>query len=196
MANTLQGTESLRERNRRQTLERIEEVAIELFLAKGYEATTLEEIAATAGISRRTFFYYFKSKDDILLARVSNYADALKAAVLENSSAKVPIEVVRNALLELSTRLDSRRTATARLIRENVVLGVRRQLSYHLLEEAVFESLSKLWPANARRDRLRLVAVTAVGILRLSVDTWLEQDGKRPLAKYIQDGFKNLKAEI
>ena len=38
--------------------------------------------------------------------------------------------------------------------------------------------------------------MTAVGILRLSVDTWLEQDGKRPLAKYIQDGFKNLKAEI
>ncbi len=35
------------------------------FLAKGYQETTLDEIAAAAGISRRTFFYYFKSKNEI-----------------------------------------------------------------------------------------------------------------------------------
>jgi hypothetical protein len=38
--------------------------------------------------------------------------------------------------------------------------------------------------------------MASLGALRLAVDAWIDQDGKRPLAKYIQDAFKNLKAEI
>ena len=60
--------EGWRERKRRETLQRIAEMGLKLFIANGYEATTLEAIAAASGISARTFFYYFKSKEDILLA--------------------------------------------------------------------------------------------------------------------------------
>ncbi len=60
--------QGVRERKRRETLQRITDAGIRLFVEKGYEATTLDEIAAAAGISRRTFFYYFKSKDEILLS--------------------------------------------------------------------------------------------------------------------------------
>ncbi len=60
--------EGLRERKRRETLHRIAEQGLKLFLSNGYEATTLDAIAEAAGISRRTFFYYFKSKEEILLA--------------------------------------------------------------------------------------------------------------------------------
>src|SRR5258705_515106 len=87
MQNALPKPAGLREQNRQHTLQRIAEVGIELFLAKGYEATTLDEIAAAAGISRRTFFYYFKSKEDILLTHLEGYADALRASVLKNASA-------------------------------------------------------------------------------------------------------------
>ena len=51
----------------RKTLERIAETGLKLFSRNGYEATTLDAIAEAAGISRRTFFYYFKSKEEILL---------------------------------------------------------------------------------------------------------------------------------
>jgi AcrR family transcriptional regulator len=54
--------EGLRERKKRETLQRIAETGLKLFIAQGYEGTTLEAIAEAAGISRRTFFYYFKSK--------------------------------------------------------------------------------------------------------------------------------------
>ena len=74
MDDVLLKPEGLRERKRRQTLQRIAEVGLSLFLRKGYEATTLDEIAAAAGISRRTFFYYFKSKDEVLLAYLGGYA--------------------------------------------------------------------------------------------------------------------------
>jgi AcrR family transcriptional regulator len=197
MQDALPKTEGLRERNRRQTLQRIAEVGVELFLAKGYEATTLDEIAAAAGISRRTFFYYFRSKDDILLAHLGGYPEALKASVLESSSAGAPVDVVRDALLKLSNRFQSSRTiAIARLIRENDALRASRHGRDLELEQVLHEALCGLWPAKHRRESLRLVAMVSLGALRLAVDAWLEQDGKRPLVKYIQDAFKNLKAEI
>ena len=58
--------EGLRERKRRETLQRIAEVGLKLFSEHGYEATTLEAIAEAAGIPPRTFFYYFKTKDEVL----------------------------------------------------------------------------------------------------------------------------------
>ena len=197
MQNALPKTEGLRERNRRQTLQRIAEVGVELFLAKGYEATTLDEIAAAAGISRRTFFYYFKGKDDILLAHLGSYPDALTAAVRESASAGAPVDVVREALLKLSNRFQSSRTiAIARLIRQNGALRASRHGRDLELERVLHEALCELWPAKQRREGLRFLAMASLGAMRLAVDAWIEQDGKRPLVKYIRDAFKNLKAEI
>jgi hypothetical protein len=83
-----------------------------------------------------------------------------------------------------------------RVIRQSETLRARKQHSYLGREQVLFEGLCELWPAKERRERLRLVAMAAMGVVRLAVEAWLEQNGKRPLAKYIQDGFKNLKAEI
>ena len=188
--------EGLRERKRRQTRQRIADVGLELFIANGYDATTLDEIACAAGISRRTFFYYFKSKDEILLAHLGGYADALKAAVLETPSAAMPLDIARDAMLKLVARIQSpQMLAVARLIRENETLCDRR--ARHLqLEQALFEALCELWPEEERRDRLRLVAMVSIGALRLADDAWFQQNGKRPLVEYIRDAFENLKAEI
>ena len=189
--------EGLRERKRRETLQRIAEVGLQLFLAKGYEATTLDEIAAAAGISRRTFFYYFKSKDDILLAYLDGYGVALKAAVLENASTGAPLDVARDAVLKVATRTEAPETiATARLMRNVKALRARGQVGYLQREQALYEALCALWPGKERREGLRFVAMASMGATRLAVDTWLALDGKRPLAKCIQDAFKTLKAEI
>jgi AcrR family transcriptional regulator len=189
--------EGLRERKRRQTLQRITEVGLKLFLEKGYDATTLDEIAAAAGISRRTFFYYFKSKEDILLTWRSGGADTLRNAVLENASAGAPIDTVRAALLKLSIQLQSSKAIKiARLVRENEALRATRQANFMILEQTLYEALCELWPGKQRRDGLRLVAMASIGALRLSIETWSQEDGKRPLAKYIADAFEKLKAEI
>jgi len=190
-------TEGLRERNRRATLQRIADVGMELFLANGFDATTLDEIAAAAGISRRTFFYYFRSKDDILLAHISGYDDALRASIRDHTSAGEPIDVVREALLEMSARFQTSRTvAISRLIRESEVLSSRKHRNDLHREQVVYATLCELWPGRDRRDRLRLVAMAASGALRIAVDAWLEQGGKRQLTKYVQDAFANLKAAI
>jgi len=191
--------EGLRERKRRQTLQRISEVGLELFVAKGYEATTLDEIATAAGISRRTFFYYFDSKEDILLASVAGFAEGLRALVVENASAGAPLDVVRDAMLKLvAPHREAQMITTARLVRKSEALRVRARNHgrFQLFEEAVLEGLCELWPRKENRERWRLIAMISAGALRLAADTWIEQDGKRPLAKYVQETFKRLKTEI
>jgi AcrR family transcriptional regulator len=197
MHEALPESEGLRERKRRQTLQRIAEVGLQYFVAKGYDATTLDEIAAAAGISRRTFFYYFKSKDDILVAYVGGYADALEALILEGSSAGAPLDIARDALVKLVSRFnESQMIATARLIRENEALRSGKCGRHLQFEQAIYEGLSKLWPGTRHRDRLRLVAMISIGVLRLSIDRWTEQNCKHPLAKYVRDAFRKLKTEI
>ncbi len=189
--------EGLRERKRRQTLQRIAEVGVTLFLAKGYEGTTLDEIAAEAGISRRTFFHYFKSKDEILLARLASYADGIKASVAENASAGAPLDVAREALLKVLNGFQHpHMVAIARLMRDSGALRNRRHPSYTQFEQSLYEGLCELWPAKERRDRLRLVAMIAIGAVRLSTEAWQQENCTRPLAEYFQDAFRNLKAEI
>ena len=100
--------EGPRARKRRETLHRIAEQGLKLFLTNGYEATTLDAIAEAAGISRRTFFYYFKSKEEILLAwQDGGFNETLRAAVLEQSTKQSPLNAVKSALLELTTRFQA-----------------------------------------------------------------------------------------
>lgn len=197
MPNAVGKSESLRERNRRQTHQSIVEAGMKLFLAKGYEATTVDEIAEAAGISRRTFFHYFASKDDILLAHLGGYRDALKTTILESASAGAPLDVVREALLKVAVRFQSAQTvAVARLIHEMDAARGRRHGDRPGQEQIVFEALCELWPAQDVRDRLRVVAMVSAGALRLAVDKWLQEDCRPPLAPYVQEAFDHLKAAI
>lgn len=189
--------EGLRERKRRETSQRISDAALQLFLDKGYEATTLDEIAEAAGISRRTFFYYFESKDELLTAYLSRRTDELMAAVLDSAPSGEPIDVVRTALLKLASSVGDRKTiATARLVSSSEFLRIRNQGRYLKFEQSVADALFAIFPAPKRREALRLVAMVSIGALRLAVDDWLEQGGNRPLASYIEDTFTALKAEI
>src|SRR6266436_5981371 len=157
-------TEGLRERKRRQTLQRIAEVGLRLFLAKGYQA---------------------------------GFADALKAAILAESTDVSPLEAVRNALIRLATGFQSPQAiAIDRLMRASEALRARKQASYLQQEQAVFDALCELWPGKKRQPALRLVAMAAIGAMRIAVEEWSQHDGKRPLAKFVREAFANLKAEI
>jgi AcrR family transcriptional regulator len=188
--------EGLRERKRRETFQRISDAGLSLFMAKGYDATTLNEIAAEAGISRRTFFYYFDSKEDILLAYVGVFAEALKTAVRDSAASKTPLDAVQNAMTKVFGRIEtSKLLAIVRFARESMTSHVKRRKDFQF-EQAIFETLCEIWPAKSRRARLRLVTMASFGAMRVAVDAWVEQNGKRPLPSYIRDAFKDLRTEI
>ena len=192
--------EGPRARKRRETLRRIAEQALKLFLSNGYEATTLEAIAEAAGISRRTFFYYFKSKEEILLAwQDGGFNETLRTAVLEQSTKQSPLNAVKSALLELTSRFqaDYKQTRVIeRLMCANEALRMRHQAKYVEKEQAVFDALCQMWPQPKRQPALRIVAMMSIGALRLAIDNWNRDEGKRPISIYLKEAFADLKSEI
>ena len=179
--------EGLRERKKRETLQRIAETGLKLFIAYGYEGTTLEAIAEAAGISRRTFFYYFKSKEEVLLAwQGSGFLDALRPAMLEESPRQAPLDAVRHCLLKLISRYETKESIIVdRLLRSTEALRARKQAIFIEMEEALFAAMRELWPQPQRRTTLRMVAMVSMGAMRLAVEDWRQAGGKRSLADYL-----------
>jgi AcrR family transcriptional regulator len=190
--------EGLRERKRQETLQRIAETGLKLFVANGYEATTLEAVAAAAGISRRTFFHYFKSKEELLLAwQGTGFEQALRPAIMEEFPDQNPLDAALNCLLKLVSRYETDESIIVdRLLRSTEALRARKQAVYVDIEQALLGAMCELWPEPKRRASLRIVAMVSIGAMRLAVETWRQENGKRSLAKYLRESFATLKAEI
>src|SRR5262245_36499077 len=84
-------------RDRRATVVR---AAVELFAERGYKETTAADIAARAGVSRRTFFYYFRSKDDILFSVEQENLEVLTSLVRGQRASLTDLEAVEAAWKE------------------------------------------------------------------------------------------------
>jgi AcrR family transcriptional regulator len=94
--------ESLKVRKQELVRNVIYDAAIDLFAVKGFDETTVEEVAVAAGVSRRSFFRYFASKDDLLAHNVVHYGDVLKAAVTTCPATFTPLQVVRETVLTIA----------------------------------------------------------------------------------------------
>ncbi|BBK43794.1 TetR family transcriptional regulator [Allostella vacuolata] len=189
--------EGLRERKRRETLQRITDAGIRLFIEKGYEATTLDEIAAAAGIARRTFFYYFKSKDEILLSLQSGMGAMLVEALKRAPGDKRPLRAIRDAVVAVCARVPADDMIVIdRLMRSSEAVQARKQASYVQQEQALFAALRERWPDPGRETGLRLVAMLAIGTIRLSLDAFNREGGSRPVAVLLHEAFDALEAEV
>jgi AcrR family transcriptional regulator len=96
--------EGRREQNKRRTHEALIEAAGRLFQERGYEATTVRDIAAAAGVGERTFFRYFPSKESLVLQQVRDLVPLLAAEIRDRPAAEPPLAALRNAVLEVARR--------------------------------------------------------------------------------------------
>ena len=181
----------LRERKRRLTLDRIAEVGLKLFVEKGYEATTLDAIAAASGISRRTFFYYLKSKEDVLLAHESgNFPQALRPTFLKQSPKQSPLNAARKTFLALASMYQTEESIVAdRILRSIEPLRLRKEALLVQMEELLAEAMYEMWPDQSKRPALRMAAMIAIGALRFAKDNWRKDDAAHPLTHYIDEAF-------
>jgi len=184
----------LRERKKRETMQRIAEAGLKLFVKNGYQGTTLEEIAGEAGIARRTFFYYFKSKEDILMAYIDGgWVKTLPQTLLSQSTDQTPLAAVRNSLLQLVAGDETDEAIVVdRLLGSTDALKARRQAAFIEMEQSVFEALCELWPQTKNRDSLRIVAMASIGAMRVAKEAWRQEGGKKPLASYLRESFATL----
>lgn len=98
---------SLQSMKRQLVRDAIFDAAIDQFAAKGFDETTVEEVAQAAGISRRSFFRYFESKDDLLAYSIVSCGTALNKKVAECEAGLSPLEVVRVATLTVAKQSEA-----------------------------------------------------------------------------------------
>jgi AcrR family transcriptional regulator len=170
------------------------EVAMALFLERGFEATTLDDIAADADISRRSFFHYFASKEEVIFAWHEETTAALVAAVAARPADETMLTAAENAITAIARQLDSDEAlAIARLKQDNPALQARDQLKYEQLERALAEALARRGGRKSDALHARLVAMIATGGMRIGGEIWAAEgvrEKPEALAKRIFNGIR------
>lgn len=168
---------------RKQDLVRAElsKAAWELFARHGYEATRVAEIARAAGVSRRTFFRYYASKEDVLVETTDQLAEELLEAVARRPASEPPLVAIHRALVPvLEPRLtqgDAVARAIIRLLRES--RGLRRaMLERHArMEERLAALLARRLGIDPAEDSTpALLAFVARALVDTAFNVWYDQD--------------------
>ncbi|MEV5324181.1 TetR/AcrR family transcriptional regulator [Nonomuraea fastidiosa] len=181
--------EGLRERKKQRTRQALIQAALRLFEEKGYEETTLAEIAAEAEVSTRTFFSYFASKEDVLFFDSQQRLDR----AMTRLAAKTPDQTVADLLRQfLEDSIEQVITGTgtydAAALRARLVLTVPslQARALHLLLDSQLTLAKALHEAFP--DRLSLQdAGTAVGALigAIMVTVMTSVDEGKPIDEII-----------
>jgi AcrR family transcriptional regulator len=185
----------LRQRKRQQTRARLTRAAMTLFLERGFEATTIDDIAAAAEVSRRSFFHYFASKEDVVTAWQENAASALVDEVVARPADESMLTAAENAIAAVIKRLDpAEAAAMSRLKRDNPALQVRDQLKYETIERALAEGLARRGRTKSDRLNARLVAMIATGAMRVGGESWLGEGTREKPEAFVKRTFDAIRA--
>jgi AcrR family transcriptional regulator len=167
----------LRERKKIETRLALARAAMRLFEERGYAATTVDDIAAAANVSRRTFFRYFSSKDDILIVDPEGKLAALHIALAEGPPDEPTIAALRRGIVALTgTYFEPDLVlAEARVVMREPTMAAAG-LAYQVRwEEALAREVATDLGVDVDLDpRPRIVAHTTVAIMRAGVTSWLQ----------------------
>jgi AcrR family transcriptional regulator len=167
----------LRERRKRLTAAELEAAALRLFGERGFDAVTVDDIAAEADVSRRTFFRYFASKEDVLLADHQVQLARLREAMAARPPDEPILTALRNALLSITGDFEDRRERVilrGRIMRETPSLQARSLVHQKAWEDAMQEMVADRLGVDALADlRPGVVAATALAAMRVAFNNWL-----------------------
>ena len=172
--------EGLRERRRHTTREALERNALVLFARDGFDATTVEAIAAEAGVSPRTFFRYFAAKDEVLAPqRELRQADLRRAVLAVAGTESGDLEVALAALGRIAATFEAERETMLLRRMAAVTSPVLRGRLGDVLrswEHALADALAER--RGVPRDDLeaQVSATAAIAVWQYAVQRWLADD--------------------
>jgi AcrR family transcriptional regulator len=158
----------LRERKKQRTRAAIVRTALALFAERGFDGTTVAEIADAADISPRTFFGYFPSKEDVVFADDELLIAAFTVRIRDRAPDEDAFDALRAWVVESEELLDFEspaERARRRLIRETPALHTRERAAYARLEEVLVDAVAA--DLGVDRDSLRPHLVSAAAIAGL-----------------------------
>ncbi|MEX2373758.1 MAG: TetR family transcriptional regulator [Dehalococcoidia bacterium] len=159
--------------------EDIAEAALQLFLERGFVETTIDDIALAAGISRRTFFRYFATKDDTVLEYIAQTGGRFIERYMVRPDGEPTLAAVQAAVREVLEEVGSeteRARALGRLIRETPSLRARHLTIHQQWELDLADAISHRRGAPADDLKSRLLAALAVVAVDVGSYRWAVSD--------------------
>lgn len=178
---------------RRAMRAQVSEMAFALFVERGYEETTVEDICEVAGISRSTFFRYFPTKEDVFMGEMSVSGEIVLAALREQPDDKAPWTALRMALTPLIEHYDAdpgRRPQLIRFITTTPVLAVQhiqKAPAWHALLEP--EVVRRLGSVEAADPRPAALVSAMLGCLDSALKAWAAGNGSPELISVLEQAM-------
>lgn len=183
-----------RHQRKLRTLDALRRAALDLALEHGVDAISVTDIAAAGGVSRRTFFNYFPSKEDALVGENPELSAFLREAIAARPADEPPLAAVRGALDEtiaafVTDEIRNRLRARHQLLADHPELLPRHLARYVAFEQLLADSLTiRAMPPGTDTQ---LLATVIAGVVRLCTRRWA-QHGDPPLAERIDTAFAAL----
>jgi AcrR family transcriptional regulator len=187
-------TPGLRERKKRKTRWAIQEHALRLFAEQGYDATTVEQIAAAAEISPSTFFRYFPSKEDVV---IQDEYDPLLATMIDNAPAELsPVAALRHAIATAFGEIDKAELAKVQE-RTRLIMSVPALRARTL--ENLTDTVAVLAEPLARRSGrdpgdyvVRSLAGALIGEVLVATQAWIDGEDGKGFVELIDEALAHL----
>lgn len=174
----------LAERKRLLVAGELTEAALQLLALRGFDAVTVDEIAVSAGVSKRTFFRYFASKEDVVVQFLSGMGEDIRAALAARPAAEAPSAALRHAVaVPLAACTDRHADHAARALRVvQLILRTPALLARFLERQAAWrealaaELAGRQGPGPAGDPYPRLAAGTALVAFHTALEQWSDSD--------------------
>jgi AcrR family transcriptional regulator len=170
---------SLKVRKQRVVRDALSVAAEELFLARGFDNVTVEEIAQAAGVSRRTFFRYYESKEDVMVERSDRLGELLLAELAERPINEPPLLAIRNALVPaVEASLDDRELVryVIRLLRETSILRRAIMERRNRLEERIAALMARRLGVDSSDNTPILLAFVTRALHDTIFNAWYDHE--------------------
>ena len=189
---------SLRQRKQEVVRVALGAAAEELFLSRGFERTTVEQIARAAGVSRRTFFRYYESKEDVLVERSDQLGERLFAELAARPRREPPLVAIRNALVPaLEAGLEDRDfvRCSIRLLRETSALRRAMMERRNRLEERIAALMTRRLNAGPSDNTPILLAFVTRALHDTAFNAWYDHETD-DVAGLVDDLIRRLRAIV
>jgi AcrR family transcriptional regulator len=175
---------------------RLEQAAMELYGERGFDQTTVAEIAARAGLTERTFFRHYADKREVLFGGGELLAERLAAAVAGAPASATPLDVVAAALEEVGTLIQDSRGRDFARARRGIIAANAELQERELIKLASWAAtLAGALRGRGVDDRVAtLAAETGIAVFHVAFGRWVGDEDERDLPALIRQSFGELKA--
>jgi AcrR family transcriptional regulator len=173
---------------------RLEQAAMELYVERGFDNTTVAEIAERAGLTERTFFRHFTDKREVLFSGSASLAELLAQRVAEAPETTAPLDAVSAALQAAGALIQERGDWSKQrqaVIAANAELRERELIKLASLASVVADALRR---RGVKEPSASLAAEAGIAAFKVAFERWVQQPAKRNLPRLIRESLEDLKA--